>query len=82
MPCLEQDLEKECNACLDCIVERLLATPTKLEQFWKSVQTSDNTCKRQYIVNGWPEQTGCTGAAATAGRKLQQIFSNGRMGIV
>lgn len=41
----EQDLERECKAYLDSIVESLPATPTKLEQI-KSAQTSDNTCKR------------------------------------
>ena len=52
----EQDLEKECKAYLDSVVESLPATPTKLEQI-KSAQTSDNTCKRlrRYIANGWPE---------------------------
>lgn len=51
----EQDLERECKAYLDSIVESLPATPTKLEQI-KSAQTSDNTCKRlsRYIANGWP----------------------------
>ncbi|KAJ7998092.1 hypothetical protein DPEC_G00218970 [Dallia pectoralis] len=51
----EQDLERECNAYLDSIVESLPATPTKLEQI-KSAQASDETCKRlsRYITNGWP----------------------------
>ena len=52
----EQDLEKECKAYLDSVVESLPATSTKLEQI-KSAQTSDDTCKRlsRYIAHGWPK---------------------------
>ncbi|KAJ7995641.1 hypothetical protein DPEC_G00246690 [Dallia pectoralis] len=41
----EQDLERECNAYLDSIVESLPSTPTKMEQI-KSAQASDETCQR------------------------------------
>lgn len=52
----EHNLEKECQAYLNSVVESLPATPTKLEQI-KSAQRSDDACKRlsRYIANGWPE---------------------------
>nr|XP_055037759.1 uncharacterized protein K02A2.6-like [Misgurnus anguillicaudatus] len=51
----ELDLERECKAYLDSVVDSLPATPTKLEQI-KGALTSDDICKRlsRYIANGWP----------------------------
>ncbi|KAL2096766.1 hypothetical protein ACEWY4_005973 [Coilia grayii] len=53
---VEHNLEKECQAYLDSVVDSLPATPTKLDQI-KSALHSDDACKRlsRYIANGWPE---------------------------
>ncbi|KAF7646649.1 hypothetical protein LDENG_00184290 [Lucifuga dentata] len=52
----EQDLEKECKAYIDSVVDSLPATQTKLTQI-KDAQHTDNTCirLRRHITNGWPK---------------------------